>query len=419
MQGGDTSRWHIALFSGWLVLAVLFGALAPQVAQAANPLSNLRDVLSDVTPRAVSITHDISFTLPLDAAAVTPQDYILISLPNFSNLDGPQYVSGGFGTPQFGRRDNYTLWITNVSILPGTYFEIFGVVATNPKADQSFSVLVAIANDGKGSIIRNQSITLANERGPTISVSALVENPNSSLLISGYSSPSAFVTLTANGSVAGTNVADGGGQFSFPMSGLAPGNYTFTLSSSDTSNRSTAQSTLSLFLLASTLTTASNIMLSPSIDLSTPSIHPGDPITVRGSSRPAATVNVFVESPLRNYAVTSGNDGAWSYTIPGSETKNYSPGQYRAYANVQDSGGNQSIVSNTASFTVVLAQTDNNPPPACNISHGDLNCDKKTNLTDFSILLFYWNTNRKVADINGDGKVNLTDFSIMMFYFKF
>ena len=47
---------------------------------------------------------------------------------------------------------------------------------------------------------------------------------------------------------------------------------------------------------------------------------------------------------------------------------------------------------------------------------GDLNNDGYVNLTDFSILLFYWNTSNANADLNDDGIVNLTDFSIMLFH---
>jgi len=47
---------------------------------------------------------------------------------------------------------------------------------------------------------------------------------------------------------------------------------------------------------------------------------------------------------------------------------------------------------------------------------GDLNSDGWVDLTDFSILLFWWGTSNSTADINGDGIVNLTDFSIMLFH---
>ena len=46
----------------------------------------------------------------------------------------------------------------------------------------------------------------------------------------------------------------------------------------------------------------------------------------------------------------------------------------------------------------------------------DLNGDGRVNLTDFSILLYYWGTDDECADQNKDGTVDLTDFSIMMYY---
>ena len=51
--------------------------------------------------------------------------------------------------------------------------------------------------------------------------------------------------------------------------------------------------------------------------------------------------------------------------------------------------------------------------------NGDINNDKKINLIDFSIMLFFWNQrnpSNACADINGDKIVNLFDFSIMLFW---
>ena len=47
---------------------------------------------------------------------------------------------------------------------------------------------------------------------------------------------------------------------------------------------------------------------------------------------------------------------------------------------------------------------------------GDYNSDGWVDLTDFSIMLFYWNKNNAAHDLSGDGKVNLTDFSILLFH---
>jgi hypothetical protein len=49
----------------------------------------------------------------------------------------------------------------------------------------------------------------------------------------------------------------------------------------------------------------------------------------------------------------------------------------------------------------------------------DLNRDGRINLTDFSILIFWWQTaggdSNPPADINGNGRVSLEDFSILLF----
>ena len=47
---------------------------------------------------------------------------------------------------------------------------------------------------------------------------------------------------------------------------------------------------------------------------------------------------------------------------------------------------------------------------------GDYNSDGWVDLTDFLIMLFYWNKNNAAHDLSGDGKVNLTDFSILLFH---
>jgi hypothetical protein len=51
---------------------------------------------------------------------------------------------------------------------------------------------------------------------------------------------------------------------------------------------------------------------------------------------------------------------------------------------------------------------------------GDLNCDGKVNLVDFSIMAFWFGrtlTGKGLdADLNHDSKVNLVDFSIMVFH---
>lgn len=48
---------------------------------------------------------------------------------------------------------------------------------------------------------------------------------------------------------------------------------------------------------------------------------------------------------------------------------------------------------------------------------GDLNCDSRVDLVDFSILLYNWGVPKNpIADLNNDGQVDLVDFSILLYW---
>lgn len=57
-------------------------------------------------------------------------------------------------------------------------------------------------------------------------------------------------------------------------------------------------------------------------------------------------------------------------------------------------------------------------PAQCSDIPADLNCDERVNLTDLSILLYYWEqrVTHNRADINKDGIVNLIDLSVMYYW---
>ena len=148
-----------------------------------------------------------------------------------------------------------------------------------------------------------------------------------------------------------------------------------------------------LNLVPNTETDVSNILLPTTID-----VLVGGGVNIFGASL-NSQITIFVHSNPFSETATSGSDGNWSHIL----TTYMDQGSHQAYATVTTNNGLQSIDSNTVNFNLV-----------CGIA--DLNCDGKVNLVDFSILMYYWNTNSPQADINGDGIVDLSDFSIMMFY---
>ena len=402
-----------------LCLALLLNAVFPRTVHAdPTPLEFFRDIIVDDNPGAPGIGHDLYFVLPLNAQQINPNNYIFLDFPNFTNLTPPTNLTGNFGNPTY-HISGTRISITNIALLPGTSLAISGVTATNPGSGKDYGVTLSIAENATGTIIRNQSVTQAVKGNNISVVSATVVSQLAAITLSGYTSPGAFVTVLEGASVVSTGTSTGNGFFSFPLTGLNPGDHTFQVSSTDALSRTTSQSVVETFLLTSSVTTVSNLLLSPTLSLDKTSITPGETLTISGLARPSSQVDIFTESPLSNYTVDTDSNGAYSLTLQSSDTQGYVVGQHRVYTIVEDSNGNQSLVSPTVNFTVVSANDTggNNPAPTCNISQGDLNCDGKTNLTDFSILLFHWKTNHRVADINGDNIVNLLDFSIMMFYF--
>jgi hypothetical protein len=156
-----------------------------------------------------------------------------------------------------------------------------------------------------------------------------------------------------------------------------------------------------------------NIVMSPTIEIDNTTITQGDDLVANGLAVPDGDLTLFTEFPLSSYTTSADSSGVWGYTI--TDTATYNPGDHRIYSLVQ-TGSLQSLVSNSLSFTVLSTGGGTPSPPSCDISQGDLDCDSDTDLSDFSILMYYWGSTSPLADINSDGYVDLTDFSILMYY---
>src|SRR5581483_6609711 len=105
-------------------------------------------------------------------------------------------------------------------------------------------------------------------------------------------------------------------------------------------------------------------------------------------------------------STTSGSNGSYLISLVGSQTSTLDVGAHSS-SDIATNGSLTSPNSQVLGFSVTSA-----------CSGADLNKDHRVNLTDLSILLFYWHTSaagNPCADINKDGTVNLVDFSIMLY----
>lgn len=398
-----TKRLALALLAGVLVLGSLTGSVS------ASTLQGAKDFLTTDELGRANVSHSITFRIPLAGHTITTTDYIRIELPNFTSVTAPTGGGGWAGTPVFGVSGNIA-YVTNVTAGPDTWISVTGVTATNPSVAGQLNVNISVANDLAGTTVYDSvTITAESLKGVTTASVTIAAN-SASLTLSGFAAPGVLVFYEIDGSVVGTSVADGVGNFSKVLTGLFPGLRTVGIYYQDQEGFFTATVGFTQTLFSNTNHFVSNISIPPTIKVQYPTIAVGDSQTISGRATPNAQLTLFVHSHNNYQFVTSvGSNGLWSVTF---DTDSYplEVGSHSANARQVATGGYQSTDSDVVGFNVILTCS---PIPA------DINCDGKVNLVDFSILLFYWqqtNPANPRADINGSNFVNLTDFSIMLYY---
>lgn len=234
------------------------------------------------------------------------------------------------------------------------------------------------------------------------------------VVISGYAFPQSTVYALVDGKEVTSVRASNSGTYEVTIDAIARGVYTFGVYAVDGVGTRSSTFSTSFTVTGARTSALSNINLSPTVKATPDPVNPGQTLTLSGYALPDSTVTIENErdravASRQTFTATAGSNGAWSVTVP---TSGFTNGTYKARArSAQAAGG---ITTNFSNYTFYgVGQAAARPTSA------DLNRDGRVNLTDFSILLFWWNTDGGTsdpsADINGDARVNLTDFSILLF----
>lgn len=233
------------------------------------------------------------------------------------------------------------------------------------------------------------------------------------VIISGYAFPGSTVTALVDGKTVTTARASNDGTYSVTVDEIARGVYTFGVYATDAAQTRSSTFSTSFTVTGARTSALSNINLSPTVKATPDPVNPGQALTLSGYALPNSTVTIENEkdkvvASRQSFTATAGSNGSWSVNVP---TSGFTNGTYKARAKSAQTDG---ISTNFSNYTLYgVGQQATRPINA------DLNRDGKVNLTDFSILLFWWNSNGGTsdpsADINSDGRVNLTDFSILLF----
>jgi len=235
------------------------------------------------------------------------------------------------------------------------------------------------------------------------------------VIINGFAFPRSEVFVLVDGTIADSVTASSLGDFSVTLDAIARGVYNFGIYAIDKNKVKSSTFTTTFTVTGARGSTLSNINVMPSIKVTPDPVQPGQTLIVSGFAIPNAVITLENQQDkssvsLKSYTATSDTNGAWSVSI---ETTGFKNGTYKVRAKAKQETGDlaQTNYSNYTFYGVGEA--------AATPRSSDLNRDGKVNLIDFSILLFWWNSDggnsNPPADINGDGKVSLTDFSIMIF----
>ncbi len=238
--------------------------------------------------------------------------------------------------------------------------------------------------------------------------------PVTSAIFNGRAYPKSTVTLLKDAQIVATTIADANANFQLTISGLAGGNYIFSVYSEDNKGNRSSLLTFPVSVTSGATTQISNIFLAPTIAIDKSEVKQGDNIAIFGQSVPNSEITISVNSDQEFFnKIKADAGGAYLYNF---DTSPLDMGQHLTKSKAALNGEITSF-SAVIGFAVgtknTLAQLPTKVP-----AKGDTNGDKRVNLVDFSVAAYWYKrpSPPPTADLNSDGKVDLVDFSIMAFY---
>lgn len=233
---------------------------------------------------------------------------------------------------------------------------------------------------------------------------------DSQISVRGRAYPSRTVNFLIDTRAVGSVQANSSGVFEFATA-ASPGTATLGIWSTDSTGVRSITINNTFDVTQGAITNINGIVVPPTISVSRQNVNPGESVTISGQSIPNATVEVHVGNSVLVEQTTSASNGTWSISL---STSRLSVAAHTLRARSISGApplSTQSPFSSTVQLFVGVDGQSSTP--------SDLNRDGRVNLIDFSILIFWWQTNGgdsdPPADINGNGRVGLEDFSILLF----
>ena len=235
------------------------------------------------------------------------------------------------------------------------------------------------------------------------------------VIFEGRAYPKSPVTLLKDAQIATTTIAGSDANFQINISGLAGGNYIFSVYSEDKEGRRSSLLSFLVSVTAGATTKVSGIFIAPTIAIDKSEVKRGENIAISGQSAPEAKIQIFIKSEEKEFSVdtTANKDGEYNYSL---NTSSLDFGEYQVTV-VASINNISSNVSRIINFIVGTKTVFKKRLPECSLI-SDFNKDCRVNLIDFSILIYWFGRFEPPAEIDLDGnrQIDLVDFSIMAYY---
>lgn len=249
-----------------------------------------------------------------------------------------------------------------------------------------------------------------NDGIPDASVEGGIEYiGETNLNINGRAYPGATITVLHDGEVERVVEADSSANFSFSLNDQTPGILTLGFWALDKAGRRSVTYAATFQVVQNAVTTLSGILIPPTLAVNPEKAPHGTTISFTGSAFPSSKVQAYLNDEDEPEETLASNSGEWAIAYDSTQLTNES--FHTVKANYIDERNPQLKSGFSLINNFYIGTRDVNADVTA-----DLNNDGAVNLTDFSILLFNWNTSNPQADINKDGIVSLPDFSILLFY---
>lgn len=228
--------------------------------------------------------------------------------------------------------------------------------------------------------------------------------------IAGKTIPRATVTIILDAETVGSVRADSNGNFDFATD-ASPGTVSMGFWTEDDNGVRSITYNTTFDVTQGAITNVAGLLVPPTISVSDATANPGDTVTFFGQAAPGTQVEVHIGNSDQVLSASADSGGYWNVDF---DTAALPAAEYTARARYVLGSGSLVTQSSFSSTLQLFLGVDGQAT-----TPSDLNRDGFINLIDFSILIFWWQTNGgnsdPPADINGNGRVSIEDFSILLF----